>query len=158
MSESESSVEIKPAAMSKFPIIAAIVAIIGVADSVYLTIQHFSGEQIPCGITGGCERVLTSAYSELFGVPIAAFGAIAYFAAFSLAILAYYGNRLMWKLFGLQAVVMFLFSAYLTYVQAFVISNSQVPVAERFCQYCLLSAATSTTLFLIAIFSRFWRS
>lgn len=144
--------------MPRLPLVAAIVALIGVADSVYLTIQHFSGEQVPCGITGGCERVLTSAYAELFGVPIAAFGAGAYFASFSLAVLAIYGNRLMWKLFGIQSAVMFLFSAYLTYVQAFVISNSQVPVAERFCQYCLLSAATSTTLFAIALISRFWRN
>ena len=33
-------------------------------------------------------------------VPLAAFGAAAYFVAFSLALLTAFGNRRMWKLFG----------------------------------------------------------
>jgi uncharacterized membrane protein len=29
---------------------------------------------------------------------------------------------------------------------------------DRFCQFCLLSAATSITLFILALAGRFWRS
>ena len=79
--------------ISKLPILAAFVALIGLADSVYLTIHHFTGEAVPCNLVTGCEKVLTSQYAEMFGIPTAAFGAAAYFLAFSLAILAAYGNR-----------------------------------------------------------------
>ena len=134
----------------KLPFVAALVALVGLLDAVYLTIHHYTGEKVPCSVTGGCEAVLTSSWSEIAGIPLAAFGAASYFLAFSLAILAAYGNRLMWKLFGAVATVMALFSLYLLYVQKFEI--------KQFCQFCLLSAATSLTLFLIALFSRFWRA
>ena len=100
--------------------------------------------------------VLTSAYATIAGIPLSLFGAAAYFIAFSLAVLAAFGNRLMWKLFGIQATLMALFSIWLTYIQAFGI-NTQVPFVERFCQFCLLSALTSFTLFIIALISRFWK-
>ena len=136
--------------IAKLPLAAALVALVGLADAIYLTINHYTGEKVPCSVTGGCEAVLTSAWSEIAGVPLAAFGAAAYFIAFSLAILAAFGNRLMWKVFGVVATLMAVFSVYLIYVQKFEI--------KEFCQYCLLSAATSMTLFLIALWSRFWRS
>lgn len=134
----------------KLPLLAAFVALCGLADAIYLTIHHYTGEKVPCSISGGCEAVLSSAYAEIGGVPLAIFGAAAYFIAFSLAILAAFGNRLMWKLFGLQVTLMAAFSVYLLYVQKYEI--------REFCQYCLLSAAICLTLFFIALFSRFWRS
>ena len=136
--------------IAKLPLAAALVALVGLADAIYLTINHYTGEKVPCSVTGGCEAVLSSAYAEIGGIPLAAFGAAAYFIAFSLAILAAFGNRLMWKLFGIVATLMAGYSIYLLYVQKFAI--------KEFCQYCLLSAATSVTLFLIALWSRFWRS
>ena len=141
--------------ISKLPLAAALVALVGLADAVYLTINHYTGEKVPCSVTGGCEAVLSSAWSEIaipfadVKIPLAAFGAAAYFVAFSLSILAAFGNRAMWKIFGLVATLMGVFSVYLLYVQKFEI--------KEFCQYCLLSAATSVTLFLIALWSRFWR-
>ena len=131
------------------PAIAALVAIGGLADSIYLTVHHFTAEPVPCSLIEGCETVLTSAYAELFGLPLALYGAAAYFVAFSLAILAAYGNRLMWRLFAVQALFMAAFSGWLIYVQAAYIN--------AFCQFCLLSAATSVTLFIIALASRPWR-
>ncbi len=93
--------------------------------------------------------VLTSAYAEIAGIPLAAFGAAAYFVAFSLALLAAFGNRAMWTLFGIQSTLMALVAVWLIYLQAAVIG--------AFCQFCLLSAATSFALFLIAVISKFWR-
>ena len=136
--------------IAKLPLAAALVALVGLCDAIYLTINHYTGEKVPCSITGGCEAVLNSAYAQIGGFPLAAFGAAAYFTAFSLAILAAFGNRSMWKLFGVVATLMAGYSVYLIYVQKFEI--------KEFCQYCLLSAATSVTLFLIALWSRFWRS
>ncbi len=135
--------------LRKLPLIAALVALGGLADAVFLTIKHYTGGQVPCSIIEGCERVLTSQYAELFGIPLAVFGAIAYFVAFSLALLAAFGNRLMWTLFGVQVVLMAIFTVWLIYLQGFVI--------EAFCQFCLISAAVTFTLFITYIISRFSR-
>ncbi|NOT48287.1 MAG: vitamin K epoxide reductase family protein [Acidobacteria bacterium] len=135
------------ASMPKLPLAAAVVAVAGLVDSIYLTIHHLTAEPVPCSIISGCETVLTSPYAEVAGVPLAAFGAAAYFIAFSLALLAVYGNRTAWMLFGLLAVGMAGFTAWLLYLQAYVI--------KAFCQFCLLSAITSVILFLIAVASRF---
>lgn len=150
MNDAEVLTEKSDNKIAKLPLLAALVALVGLGDAVYLTIHHYTGEKVPCSVTGGCEAVLTSSYAEIGGIPLAAFGATAYFIAFSLAILATFGNRLMWKFFGVQTALMAIFSVYLIYVQKYEI--------REFCQYCLLSAATSVTLFIIALFSRFWRS
>jgi uncharacterized membrane protein len=118
---------------------ASIASLVGFGDAIYLTVHHYTALPVPCTITHGCEEVLSSAYAELFGIPLAVFGAAAYFLAFSLALLASFGNRSMWRLFGLHTVVMAGFSCWLIYLQAAVIGS--------FCQYCLLSAGTTFTLF-----------
>lgn len=135
--------------LHKLPLLAALVALGGLADAVYLTIKHYTGGQVPCSIIEGCERVLTSQYAELFGVPLAIFGAAAYFTAFALATLATFGDRVMWTLFGIQVTVMAIFTVWLLYLQGFVI--------EAFCQFCLISAAVTFTLLITYIVSRFSR-
>jgi len=136
-------------AVAILPLLAAIVALAGLADAIYLTIKHYTGEQVPCSIVAGCEQVLTSSYAEIAGIPLAIFGAAAYFTAFALAILAAFGNRLMWTWFGVQVILMAIFTAWLIYLQAFVI--------EAFCQFCLLSAATTLTMLIIYLISKFSR-
>jgi len=124
---------------------AVVVAIIGLIDAIYLTIHYYTAEPVPCDITGGCEMVLTSPYAEVAGIPLAAFGAAAYFVAFALALLTVYGNPMTWKLFGALSLLMAAFSGYLIYVQAEYI--------HAFCQFCLLSAGTSFTLFILFLIS-----
>lgn len=151
MSETELNIEQSTgAAVAKLPLLAAVIALIGLGDAIYLTIHHYTGEKVPCSLVEGCEMVLTSQYAEYGGIPLAAFGALSYFIAFSLAILAAFGNRLMWKLFGVQMILTALFTIWLIYLQAFVI--------KAFCQFCLLSAGVTLTLLIIALISRFWRS
>ena len=129
---------------------AAFVAVLGLADAVYLTVHHYNATPVPCSIIEGCETVLTSRYAEFAGVPTAAFGALAYFVAFSLAILAAYGNRTMWKLFGVQVVVMAAVTCWLIYLQAFVIG--------AFCQFCLISALITFILLLLFVISKVTRA
>lgn len=137
-------------AIAKLPLLAAIVALIGLGDAVYLVIHHYTFELPPCGEGFDCAAVLTSPYATISGIPIAIFGAIAYFTAFSFAILTAFGNRRLWRLFGIQVVLMSLFTAWLLYVQAFIL--------KAFCQYCLISAGTTFTLLIIALIYKFWRS
>ncbi len=129
------------ASFAKLPLAASLVALLGLVDAIYLTIHHYNAEPVPCGAAFDCEMVLTSAYAEIAGIPLAAFGAAAYFVAFSLALLAAFGDGRMWKLFGVVATVMALFSGWLIFLQAFRIG--------AFCQYCLVSASTSITLFVL---------
>ena len=143
-------INIKPkATIAILPIAAAIVALVGLTDAVYLTIHHYTAEAVPCGLEFDCEAVLNSRFADIAGIPLAAFGAIGYLTAFSLALLTAFGKRLTWNMFGIQATMMATVSGYLIYVQHYYI--------HAWCQYCLISAATSFTLFLIFIASLVFR-
>ncbi len=125
---------------------AAILSLIGLADALYLTIQHVTGQALQCTIISGCSEVLSSRYAEMGGVPLAAVGAAAYFSVFSLATLAAFGYRIAGTLLTILVAAMFLVSLWLIYLQAFVI--------RQFCQYCLLSAAITVGLLVTALMAR----
>jgi uncharacterized membrane protein len=126
-------------------LIAAVVSLVGLADAIYLTVQHITGASLRCTIVSGCSEVLSSPYAQVGPVPLAAIGAAAYFVVFSLAILAAYGHRFAIPFLKIVLALMFLTTLWLLYLQAFVI--------RHFCQYCLLSAAVTTILTAI-IFTR----
>lgn len=130
----------------KLYITAAIVSLIGLADAIYLTVEHVTGQSVRCTIIAGCSEVLSSQYAVVAGVPLAAVGAAAYFTVFSLATLAAFGYRVAGTLLTALVLLMFLVSLWLIYLQAFVI--------HAFCQFCLLSAAVTTALTVIAFFAR----
>lgn len=130
----------------KLYITAAIVALIGLADSIYLTIEHVTGRSVICTIVAGCSEVLGSRYAVVAGVPLALVGAAAYFSVFSLATLAAFGYRFASGVLTVLVLAMFLVSLWLIYLQAFVI--------HAFCQFCLLSATVTTALTVIVLFAR----
>src|SRR5215471_11561873 len=72
-------------------IVAAIVALAGLADATYLSVQAFTGETLSCGGSPDCFRVLGSSYSKVRGIPVALLGALAYFCVFALATFAAFG-------------------------------------------------------------------
>src|SRR5437879_11707661 len=77
----------------RIAIVAAVVACFGLVDSGYLTIKHLQGSYIRCG--EDCSAVLGSKYAEgVAGVPLAAFGAIAYMAVIVAAVFAAPGAAL----------------------------------------------------------------
>ena len=125
---------------------AAIVSLLGLADAIYLTVEHVTGQSVRCTIVAGCSEVLSSQYAVVAGVPLAAIGAAAYFSVFSLATLAAFGYRVAGTLLTAVVLLMFLVSLWLIYLQAFVI--------HAFCQFCLLSAAVTTALTIIALFAQ----
>ncbi len=122
-----------------------IISFLGFLDTSYLTISHYTGVDLNCSITKGCDSVTTSAYSEIFGVPLALLGLLYYFTVLFLSLLHYdTKNRQVLKLIPPLVTLGFLFSLWLVYLQIFVI--------EAICQYCMLSALTSTILFILGIF------
>ena len=132
--------------MRKVYAIAALLSLVGLVDALYLTIEHVTGQSVQCTITSGCSEVLSSSYAVVAGIPLAAVGAAAYFSVFSLATLAAFKYEFARPLLLLLVVAMFLVSLWLVYLQAFVI--------REFCQYCLLSAAITTTLLVVVIMAR----
>ena len=126
--------------------VAAFVSLIGLADSIYLTVEHLSGRSVRCTIVSGCSEVLSSPYASVRGIPLAAIGALAYFTVFSLATLTVFGYGGAGKLLTFIVGAMFLTTLWLLYLQAFVIGH--------FCQFCLLSALVTTTLMVLVIAAR----
>jgi uncharacterized membrane protein len=126
--------------------IVALLALVGLVDSLYLTVQHLTGQTLRCTIVSGCSEVLSSPYSHIGPVPLAALGALAYFTIFSLAILLAFGYRFARPLLAGLSALMFVMTLWLLYLQAFVI--------HHFCQYCLLSAAVTTAVTAIVWGSR----
>jgi uncharacterized membrane protein len=134
--------------LKRIALIAALVGCFGLLDSGYLTIKHLQGSYIRCG--DECSAVLGSRYAEgVAGVPLAAFGAMAYLTVIVSALLAAAGSSLGRRILGITAIVMALFSVWLVYLQAFVI--------HAFCKYCLASAATSFTLAVLVLIGRVFR-
>ena len=128
---------------------AAIVSLLGLADALYLTVEHVTGQSVRCTIVAGCSEVLSSQYAVVAGVPLALVGAAAYFSVFSLATLAAFGYRVAGILLALLVASMFLVSLWLFYLQAFVI--------HAFCQFCLFSAAVTTALTVIVLIAVIFR-
>ena len=119
--------------------IAALIAVLGVAETTYLTVMHLSGANVVCVASSGCSEVLRSKWASIGPVPLALVGGLAYFTVFSSATLAAFGYRRAETILGIVVGVMFLATLGLLYVQARVLHN--------FCDYCLLSAAL---VFLVA--------
>jgi len=131
----------------KLHIFAALLAVLGMADSIYLTVTHLTGENVTCVASSGCNEVLSSPYASVGPIPLGAFGVLGYFLAFSLAILTAFGSAPARIFFRLQVAVMLAVTCWLLYVQAFVL--------HHFCDFCLLSAALTTSLSLIVLISLF---
>jgi uncharacterized membrane protein len=123
--------------------IAALLALVGLADATYLTASHLAGETVTCFGVAGCSDVLGSSYAKVGPVPLAAFGVLAYLLAFGAAICAGFGMARAHTVLLVAVGAMFLTTLWLLYVQAFVL--------HAFCSYCLLSAALTFALAGIAI-------
>ena len=123
--------------------VAAIVALLGLADGIYLTVEHVTGRTAECVASSGCQEVLSSKFAAIGSIPLAAIGAFAYFTAFSTALLAAFGYPKCGVFFAFVVGCMFATTLCLLYIMAFVL--------HAFCDYCLFSAGVTTVLTLIAI-------
>src|SRR5438132_14051950 len=60
-------------------------ALIGIAAAVYVAQGNYTGQPLWCPILDGCNAVVNSPYSRVFGVPMSYFGFIYYLYMFALA-------------------------------------------------------------------------
>ena len=118
--------------------IAALFCLAGLADATYLSVIAFTGETAACSGQAGCYEVLGSKYARFAGVPVALFGALGYFTAFTCATFAAFEYKRAAKFFALTVGLMFGATLWFLYVQAFLL--------HAYCRYCLFSAAITFLL------------
>lgn len=139
----------KPVAKSRMRIVlhtvAAVISLVGLAEATYLTVSYLTGETAVCGGSADCFKVLGSAYARIGGIPVAAFGALAYFGVFSFATFAAFGYDWAPKYFTFTVGAMFCGTLWLLFVQAFLL--------HAFCRYCLFSAALVFLLAAVVVVS-----
>jgi len=135
-----------PALALAVPALLLVLAVAGLGISGYLTYVHWAHASVACGGLGSCDLVNNSEYAEFAGVPVALLGALTYLAliATALAWLWWRPPGLAWPVTVFWGLSLFgvLYSAYLTYVELFVL--------EAICVYCVVSAAIILTSFLIS--------
>lgn len=113
-----------------------VLTIVGISISLYLTYAKLTSSPLLCAF-GSCEKVQNSIYSQVFGIPIAAFGIVYYFILY---ILLEKNNKYAryWLIWGI------IYSTYLTYLEIFVI--------KAICGWCVLSFANIILIYALHYF------
>jgi uncharacterized membrane protein len=122
-----------------------VLAAIGMALSGYLTFTAWVGKDVAfCTEGAGCDVVLNSRWSTLFGMPTSFWGFLTYALLAAVAWNRHADNQWRWSwvisLFGL------LYSLYLTSISFFVLRAA--------CQYCLTSLSIMAAIFIMTAFQR----
>lgn len=123
-------------------------SLLGLADSSYLTWEHYQHIIPPCTVNRfipiltDCGKVLTSQYSMIFGIPVALTGVLHYLVLTFLFLMILFQKNKFWKIWALfQSLVGAVFSLYFMYLQ--------IVVIRSICLYCTLSALISFTVFFL---------
>lgn len=118
--------------------------IIGFFDAGYLTLKHYTHTPIGCSLVQGCERVTTSEYAVVGGVPVALLGTLYYFiiALFS-GIYLKTKNKKWIRAEIIITPIGFAASVWFVYAQLFIIG--------AICLYCIGSVFISTALFVVSM-------
>jgi uncharacterized membrane protein len=127
-------------------------AVIGLADSVYLTIAHFTSSTVlACSDNGvvNCGLVTTSPESELFGIfPVAVLGLAFY--VFMVAIMTPWAWRAKWPVIGWarigSLIAGIVFVLYLVYTELFTLGG-------HICLYCTYVHIITFLLFVLTMFA-----
>ncbi len=130
--------------MTKRMIVAAF-ALAGIFVALYLLLYKLGlVGALNCSI-GSCETVNTSRWAMFLGLPVAAWGVGFYVGMFGLAVAStqdrFADSDGMSKTLLFYSGVGVLFSAWLTYLELFVI--------HAICQWCVVSAVLVTLIFLL---------
>ena len=120
-------------------------ALVGVGTTLYLSYSVYTGNAPSCLLVG-CEKVLASEYSKMFGVPLSYLGLVYFIYLLGLAVLLLadprsHGLRLGATLYTGLGVLYFAHAIF--YVQAVLIG--------AFCQYCIISALTTLLAFGVSV-------
>lgn len=126
--------------MRKLDLAIGLIALIGLGIAAYLTYIHYAGIQPLCLASGGCEKVQSSHWSKLAGIPVATIGLVGYAAILALLFVP---GEIGLAGTALVALVGFGFSAYLTWVE--------LARIHAVCQWCVASAILMTLLAVLSV-------
>ena len=120
-----------------------VLALLGMADSGYLLWLHRTTTSAFCP-TAGCDVVNQGEYSEIRGVPLAAFGIAAYLALLALSVMAVAldSRRVLGVMLAIAGIGVAV-SAWLVYLQVAVIGS--------ICFWCVLSAFTMLSILAMSL-------
>lgn len=118
--------------INKIFILLIIFSLLGFIDATYLTITHYKNIIPPCTITHGCEKVLSSSFAVILGIPMAMYGSFYFFASTIINILIFQHQKNIW----IRRLFMAFHSSGL--VAAFVLLFLQFVIIKALCQYCML--------------------
>lgn len=121
-------------------------SVIGIADSLYLTYEHYAQIIPKCSKTFwflDCGKVLTSQYSEFYGVPTALLGVGFYASLLAITLLNLVGKSLVDRVLFMLGVIGAAVSVYLVTLQIFII--------HAICFYCMVSAFNCLILFSLLL-------
>ncbi|HEY9495616.1 MAG TPA: vitamin K epoxide reductase family protein [Intrasporangium sp.] len=128
-----------------------ILSIVGLLVSVYLTFEHYTGnETLVCTVTGviDCGKVTSSAWSTFMGVPVALLGLL-FFVAVTILMLPSVWRRpepwLDWLRFGLLTVGLGM-ALYLVWAELFRI--------HAICSWCTVVHVVTFALWIIVLFGQ----
>src|SRR5256885_3488127 len=120
-------------------LVSTAIAVAGIGVAIYIAIADSGGGAPVCVAGGhGCQTVADSHYSHLFGVNVAVFGIVGYVLLLASALIPGDAGRFAGLLLALAG---FGFSAYLTYLELFVI--------DAICQWCVASAVLMSALLVV---------
>ncbi len=120
-------------------------SLLGVALAGYLTFTAWTGTSVKGCTTGsGCDVVLSSSWSTLFGYPTSFWGLLAYASLAGIAFIKRADTH--WQLAWIVSLFGALYSAYLTGVSLFVLDAA--------CPYCLTSLALMTASLGLVTYQR----
>lgn len=139
------------------PITFLVLSIVGLSDATYLTIEHYKSLSVGCLAGNDCDRVLASVYSTIGNIPVALLGFFYYLVIFA-SITAYFYFKQKNQPASEQildfavrfTLIGFIASLWFVYLQLFVI--------HAICAYCMISAITSTTLFVLGLIQLYRQS
>jgi uncharacterized membrane protein len=127
----------------------ALLALVGFFVALYLWLHALGvGGPLKCG-TGACDTVQTSRWAVFLGLPVAFYGVVGYCAIFVAAIVALRPAAVPQRGWSFLLVALasggLLFTAYLTYIELFVI--------HAICRWCVGSAVIITAIWILALLS-----
>ena len=124
-----------------------LLAVVGVGIALYLTLYKFGVIGVLSCSIGSCETVNTSKWSVFLGLPVSAWGLLAYLALLVLAMVGSTEARErsvpIAKMIAILASWSVLFSAWLTYLELFVI--------HAICIWCVTSAVLWVVILAVSI-------
>ena len=121
-------------------------SVLGVLDSIYMTIFKLTNNENMCIGSHGCNIVNASSYSSIHGIPVAVVGVIGYLSI----LLAFYlernpgffqtnGTMIQFAL----TLTGFLFTVWLVFVE--------VALIRAYCPFCITSQVAMTIIFILTV-------